>query len=91
MNLEQIKHMEKQELKSACKKQNPYTLEETTYKNWLPDCYPAWELARNKLREKTEASKTMTRWIQRKIRAVKETITWKIERNCKDKSRKDVG
>ena len=33
INLEQIKHMEKQELKSGCKKQNPYTLEEATYKN----------------------------------------------------------
>lgn len=83
--------MEKQELKSACKKQNPYTLEEATYKNWLPDCHPAWELTRNKLREKTEASKTMTRWIQRKLRAAKETITWKIERNCEDKSRKGSG
>ena len=67
--------MEKQELKSACKKQNPYTLEETTYKNGLPYCHPARELTQNKLREKTEASKTMTRWIQRKLRAVKETIT----------------
>ena len=28
--------MEKQELKSAWKKQNLYTLDETTYKNWLP-------------------------------------------------------